>query len=91
MQTNLLVTFLSFFPSSLPLSLSPSLSPSPSPSPSLSLSLSLSVQVKDITESVFNGVPKRHHINCGFTVIELLPGGEEVVYHLLAEVIECLM
>lgn len=52
---------------------------------SLSFSLFL-LQVKDITESVFNGVPKRHHINCGFTVIELLKSGEEVVYHLLAEV-----
>ena len=44
-------------------------------------------QVKDITESVFNRVPKKHHINCGFTVIELLSRGEEVIYNLLAEVI----
>jgi hypothetical protein len=42
------------------------------------------LKVKDITESVFSGVPKKHHINCGFTISEMV-GGQEIISDLLAE------
>ena len=39
-----------------------------------------------ITEAVFNGVPKKHHLNCGFSVEAFHPvSDQKVTLNLLAE------
>ncbi len=39
-----------------------------------------------ITEVVFNGVPKKHHLNCGFTVEAFHPVSQQLItLNLLAE------
>ena len=45
----------------------------------------LHLQVTDISESVFNKVPRKSHLNSGFSVTEMTLQGEQV-YNLLAEV-----
>ena len=45
----------------------------PSFSPPSSLSYPLLSQVIEITEIVFSGVPKKHHLNCGFSIIAFHP------------------
>ncbi|XP_064387985.1 uncharacterized protein LOC135336189 isoform X2 [Halichondria panicea] len=43
-------------------------------------------QVVEITEAVYSGVPKKHHLNCGFSVVSYHPHTqEEQTFHLLAE------
>ena len=47
----------------------------------------LFVQVKDITEAVFHAVPKKHHLNCGFSLVAFHEKTQqEQTFHLLAEV-----
>ena len=41
--------------------------------------------MSDISESVFNKVPRKVHLNSGFSITELTSQGEQV-YNLLAEV-----
>ena len=41
--------------------------------------------MSDISESVFNRVPRRVHLNSGFSITELTSQGDQV-YNLLAEV-----
>ena len=44
-------------------------------------------QVEEIVEAVFNGVPKKHHVNCGFTLtIYQSATGKRETFNLLAEV-----
>lgn len=46
----------------------------------------LLLQVVEITEAVFSGVPKKHHLNCGFSVVSYHPTTqEEQTFNLLAE------
>jgi hypothetical protein len=43
-------------------------------------------QVKDITEAVFHAVPKKHHLNCGFTLVAFHEKTQqEMTFNLLAE------
>ncbi len=40
----------------------------------------------EITEAVFSGVPKKHHLNCGFSVVSYHPQTQaEQTFHLLSE------
>ena len=44
-------------------------------------------QVKDITEAVFPAVPKKHHLNCGFSLVAFHEKTkQEQTFNLLAEV-----
>ena len=47
--------------------------------------LFLVVKVTDISESVFNKVPRKSHLNSGFSITEMTSQGGQV-YNLLAEV-----
>lgn len=43
-------------------------------------------QVTEITEAIFTGVPKKHHLNCGFNIVSYHPlTQEEQTFSLLAE------
>ena len=44
-------------------------------------------QVTEITEVVFNGVPKKHHLNCGFSIVSFHPiTQQQQTFNLLTEV-----
>ena len=44
-------------------------------------------KVKDITEAVFDAVPKKHHLNCGFSLVAFPKKSQhEQTFNLLAEV-----
>ena len=46
-------------------------------------------QIEEVVEAVFNGVPKKHHINCGFSVVIYQSStGKRETFNLLAEVKE---
>lgn len=46
----------------------------------------MTAQVTSITEVVFSGVPKKHHLNCGFTLEAFHPVSQQrVTLNLLAE------
>ena len=48
------------------------------------------LQVADITEVVFQGVPKKHHLNCGFSLTAFHERTrQEQTFNLLAEVSVC--
>ncbi len=56
--------------------------------PSIELDMFLFlVKVTDISESVFNKVPRKSHLNSGFSITEMTSQGGQV-YNLLAEVSE---